>query len=360
MCGALGQVLDKVRDFLVLPVLPGRCAAPVVIETPLDDSHLLPHRILGIFLHAAVQGGVDGEAIGIEVEPVLRVISRYEPLRAHLVDVVHQLLTEVRREPVITALRGVADEHRGQGLDGVKLGLRGPLPVDGHVPVGIHQVKHRVAACQAVGGVDAGVVAAGGLEQSHKHRRLLVGQPVGRSPEIGAGGRLDTIGVAAEVNRVEVHGEYLLLAEYHFQLDCHYPLLGLHHQQSHSGDMPQQPSRVLRAHAEQVLGQLLGDGAGPARVSPGHVLDGGEKPCEVHTVMMIEPLVLGVDKRVYEHGGYLTVLHGRAVLAEIATEQHAVGTVYLGGLAHHRFFNVGKTRRVAEKPEKIAVHRSQA
>ena len=65
---ASGNVFGKPGYLLVTGVLPGIGAPPVLIEPLLHDLHLLPHGFLGIGLHARVDGGVDAQSVGIEVE----------------------------------------------------------------------------------------------------------------------------------------------------------------------------------------------------------------------------------------------------------------------------------------------------
>ena len=171
-----------------------------------------------------------------------------------------------------------------------------------------------------------------------------MGQLIRRGAEIGARGGFDAKRVAAEIHRIEIHGEYLLLIEYNLQLDGNYPFLGFHHQEPHPGNVSEQSCRILGAHTEEVLGQLLSDGAGTSSPPAGHILDGCKEPLEIYTMMMIEAFVLGIYQCVDEHRRYLVVLHRRAVFAEEASELHAVGTIHLGSLAHHGIFNVLEAR----------------
>ena len=66
-----GQVFDEIRDFLVVLVLPRRRVAPVLVEALLYDFHLLAGGFFRIFLHACVQGRINFQSVGIEVEFVV-------------------------------------------------------------------------------------------------------------------------------------------------------------------------------------------------------------------------------------------------------------------------------------------------
>ena len=74
-----------------------------------------------------------------------------------------------------------------------------------------HVVQHGVTAFETVFGVQTRVVGAGGFEQSHEYGTFLHGELAGRFGEVGRCRRLDAVGVAAEVHRVGVHLQNLLL-----------------------------------------------------------------------------------------------------------------------------------------------------
>lgn len=77
---ALGDVLDEIRYLLMARILPGIGRTPVRVEGLLHLFHLLASSILGVFLHAGVEGGLDAQTSGIEVDavvvaPVLEFVS---------------------------------------------------------------------------------------------------------------------------------------------------------------------------------------------------------------------------------------------------------------------------------------------
>ena len=61
----LGNIFDKMGDFLMTLILPGVGGAPVRIEIVLHLSHLLASSLLSIFLHASIDGGVDLQTLSI-------------------------------------------------------------------------------------------------------------------------------------------------------------------------------------------------------------------------------------------------------------------------------------------------------
>ena len=104
---ALGDALNKVRNHLVVLVLPRfltqpialsclRTAdAPVIVEVLLHLLHLLAGGILGILLHAGIDGGVYLQTAGVEVVTLVL---------APVFQVVGHSLTEVFRLSVVVFL----------------------------------------------------------------------------------------------------------------------------------------------------------------------------------------------------------------------------------------------------------------
>ena len=67
---AHSHVLDKVLDDVALLVDPAILAAPMLVEGGLDGFHLFGDGGLGMALHAGIDGGVDFEAVGVDVDLV--------------------------------------------------------------------------------------------------------------------------------------------------------------------------------------------------------------------------------------------------------------------------------------------------
>ena len=355
-----GDVLHEAGNLAPRAVGPGRCAAPVVVELLLHDGHLSGHGVLRMLLDAGVDGGVNLKTVHVEIQAVGAVAVLHQTFHAEHVDVFAEVLAEVGRDAVGgVLLRMLPAQHYGQRLERIELRLGGGASAEGHPSVLIEVVQDDVATREGVLGMQPGVVGRSGFEQTHQHGGLLVGEAVGRRAEIAARRRLDAEGVGAEVHRVEIHREDVLLGVEELQLLGHNPLLHLHHQQLHAGDVAAEAGGVAGAHAEEVLGQLLRDGGGAAGVALHHVLAGGEEPLEVHSVMVVEALVFGGDEGADEQGRDLPVGHGRAVFVVVAAHEHAVGAVDLTGFGDDGVLDVGEARTAAEEPEEIHVDEPQ-
>ena len=100
---SLCDVLNEVFDFLMALVLPGVGRAPVLVEVVLHLSHLLAGGLLGVFLHAGVDGGVNLQTFGIEGVAVVEVIL------APVLQIVGQCLAEVVGIAVVGRLHAVVE-----------------------------------------------------------------------------------------------------------------------------------------------------------------------------------------------------------------------------------------------------------
>ena len=192
----------------------------------------------------------------------------------------------------------------------------------------LHEVEYDVTTLQGVIGVDEGVVVGGSFEHSHEDGGVLRRQILGRTAEVGLAGGLDAEGVRAEVDGIGILRQDLILREEELELVGGDPLLALHDEHLEARDVAQQSRRVFGTCAEEVLGELLGDGGGASCIAMQDILLGHCcKGCIVDAVMMVEALVLCVDKGFPEHGVHLFVSDGCAVLAEELANQLAIGTV---------------------------------
>ena len=82
-------------------VLPRVCVAPMLLETLLEDFHLLDGSLFCIFLHTGIQRGVYLQPVGIEVRFVFFVYAGYRSFLAQHVDVLRQDGTEVGGDTVV-------------------------------------------------------------------------------------------------------------------------------------------------------------------------------------------------------------------------------------------------------------------
>ena len=208
--------------------------------------------------------------------------------------------------------------------------------------------------------MNAGIVVGGGLEHSDEHGRLLGGEGTWGGAEVGLGGGLDAKGVGAEVDGVGILGENLLLGEEVLQLVGCYPLLALHDEHLQAGNVAEQSRGVLGTGAEQVLGQLLGNGrCATGIVVQQIVLEYGQECLVVDAVVGVEALVLGVNQCLPEHGAYLVVAYWRAVLTEELSYLHFVGTEDFRCLCRAFVLDGLHGGRLAEQPQEVGIDGQQ-
>ena len=219
----------------------------------------------------------------------------------------------------------------------------------------VNKLKHRIATLQAIGKIQTGIVVAGRLEESHQSSRLFIGKHIRRGAEIGACRRLDTIGVAAEIDCVEIHRKYLLFREHPLEFHRHNPFLGLHDQYLDAGNLAKQACGILRASTEKVLGQLLGNGAGASSTSLHNIFYCRKQSDHIDAVMRIEALVLSIDKGSYHDRRDLFVGNRRSVLVEVTSHQHIITGIDLGCFVDHRVFNIVEARRTTKEIAEVAI-----
>ena len=228
--------------------------------------------------------------------------------------------------------------------------------VGSEVAVLLHKVEHDVAALKRVLRINKRIIKGGGLKHTHEDSGILGGQVLRLAVEIGLAGGLDTEGVGTEIHSVGILREDFLLSEEIFELVSGDPLLALHDEHLQTRYVAQKASGIFAAGAEEVLGQLLGDGGGTTGIAVEDILLGdGSESGVVDAVMRIETLVLGIDESFPEHGVHLFVCNGRTVFAEELTNGLAVGAIDDGGLGGTLVLNSGHRGRLAEKPKEIHV-----
>ena len=223
----LSQILDEMGNFYMAFVLPGIDIAPMLIESLLHLLHLFDGSFLGIMLHATVEGGVNLQTFGIiSIGTVVAIIL----LTPRLHPVGHRF-TEVVGIAVIGILHTIVQ------LD--FLLLKGFALLRCEMTVAKHVVEHHIATTEGILRIDARIIIGGGLEQSYQNGRLVGGEMLGSSAEIGLGSGLDAKGIGTEVNGIGIHGQYLVLIEIPFQLIGGNPLLALHDEHLQARDIAQ-------------------------------------------------------------------------------------------------------------------------
>ncbi len=231
---------NETRYFPVLFVLPGIGLAPVVVEVSLHSAHLLARSLLRILLHAGIYGSkylqsARVQVISVVVTPVFQLVGHRFP--------------EVGCLSVIVALHVVVEKYR--------LCLKRIECRTVQIAVLHHVAQHSVAAAQTVLWINAWVIVGCGLEHTHENGRLVGGHVLWRCAEVCVAGRFHAVSIRTEVHRVGVHGQDFLLVEQHFNLNGGNPLLALHYQHLHTGDIAEQTCGVLCADPEHILHQLL-------------------------------------------------------------------------------------------------------
>ena len=316
---ALSNVLDEMRNDVVVFVAPWVFFAPVVVEVLLHLLHLFDSCLFSILLQTRVDGGIDFQSTAVEV---------FSILLAPVLQVVGHSLTEIESLTVVVGL----DAEVELNVDVAERVARGTAQV---TPLH-HIIQHHVASFLAVLGIGERVVGGGSFQHAHQYGSLLGGHFCGRRVEIGLTGGLDAKRIRAKVDGISIHGENLLLAEDGLQFGGDDPLFALHNEHLQSGNLAQQSGGVLcaPAHTEDVLGQLLGEGRGTTGVVMQQGILGSSKHADgVDTLVLVETLVLGVDESLPEVGIHLLELDGCAVLAEEFSNHHAIGTIDFGCLA---------------------------
>ncbi len=161
------------------------------------------------------------------------------------------------------------------------------------------------------------------MRKAGQESRLGYREVDGILVEVRAGGRLYAVGVGAEVDRVQVHVENLVLGV----LALHLP------SQGHLVELAAE--RDVGAVEVEVADQLHGDGREALVDSLGPDVgdQGADEPLQVHAGVAVEALVFYGHQGVPHDVGDLFAADDRAVLFAVEIgEQGAVGGVDLGGL----------------------------
>ena len=363
---AAGLVHGDVHHLLVGVVRERRvpAGADLLPEGLLEVlAQVLDDRLLGVALHLVVDGGIDAEAVPVQV------IRRTVAL---------EVLVQPAIQGVVGPGKGVHAEvlHGGVGLAPGTLGGHGPtehvpeirthaggtvhaagMQFDGQLPEGValrlgqiilvpHASENQIAAFQGLVRIDGGVIARGLVHHAHQDGALLHLQVDGVLAEELQGGGLDAVGVGAEENRVQVHVHDFLLRVVALELYGRDPLAELDPDHVQLGD-------VLLAGIEG-LRELLGDGgtAALAGVAGQERLEqDAEKAGDVDAGMAVETGVLGGDRRLHEVQGKFVIAYEGAVLDMVGREDLAFLGDDLGGQLAVRILQLLVARNLGEGPD---------
>ncbi len=338
----LGYIFDEIRDFSPILIAPRRSASPMLVETLLQNTHLLENGFFGILLQASVNSGIYLQAISIEVDVIF-----LAPIGKEVLD----FLTEILCLSVVSVLNIVSEFDR-QFRDGVIFLL-------GETAIVAHVVENHIPSRQTVFRIHLWIVSRSGFQQTNQCGTLLRIELVGSCVEIGFGSRLDAKGIATEIDCVEIKREDVLLAIEILNLDSSYPFLRLHDEHLQHWHSAKKPRGILRTHLEKVFHELLRDGTGTSCIALKHILESGEKSSVVDAMMQIETFVLGTYQCIDDVWRYFLKLHRRTVLVEILAYQHAVGTINKGCFVVDRILDAIHVGRLAEQSEQIYINGSQ-
>ncbi|GBC87787.1 hypothetical protein HRbin12_01805 [bacterium HR12] len=198
-----------------------------------------------------------------------------------------------------------------------------------------------VAAGPRLLGAEDRVVEAGTGDHAGEGGRLQERELARVLAPVGLRRRLHPVGAVAEVDRVQVPGEDLVLRELLLELDRQEHLAHLLPEGSgrHHVDLLTGLGIGLVGPGVDVLHQLLGDGGAALHGLPHHqVRPGGpQDPDRVEPGVLVEVLVLGGDHGLAEAPGHLLQRDDRPVHGRVQRGQQVpVPVVHVRGLQRRR------------------------
>ena len=196
--------------------------------------------------------------------------------------------------------------------------------------VAVHLTEHHVAATESVVGMKHRTIACGSLEKAHKHSSLVDIKLRRSLVEKSMRGCLDAIGIAAEIDSIQIHRQDFLFRVVMLKFDSDDPLLELGINKA---------QLRLAFTREEVLGQLLGDGAAAAAAAMStnqRLEENAHQAAGIDTGMLVETHILCGDQRMDEVHvasivGYLTIGKAGTVLDADVTNYLPIFRPYLGG-----------------------------
>jgi hypothetical protein len=200
-----------------------------------------------------------------------------------------------------------------------------------------HRVEHLAPPLDGADVVLCGVEVVRRGDRAGEGRGLRERQVLRVLVEELAGSRLHAVGPLAEVDRVQVPREDLLLRELLLELPCERRLVDL------------APERPLVADVE-VLHELLGDRRAALDDAAGSQVDvcGSKQRPAIDPVVVPEALVLDRDGRILDRLRHLRVRQDDAILAGVQfRDEGAVGGVQERGLRQHAGLRVLELRKAA-------------
>ena len=167
--------------------------------------------------------------------------------------------------------------------------------------------------------------------------------------EVGDGGGLDAVCAVAEVDRVEVHVQDLLLREHLLHLDGDVRLAHL----------ALERHVKLLVREDRVSHQLLGNGGGTLGAAAQLHGDRAQDALRVNAVMLVEADVLRVDDRLQGVVGDLARIDAATVLDVVLRNHGAVGRIHRRRLGHEVRLRRGVVGQVLEPVAHDAAERHE-
>jgi hypothetical protein len=206
--------------------------------------------------------------------------------------------------------------HPGVRGDDDAFALRGVRGRRRHEPLLSHEAEDQIATLARPIGIDARIVVDRRLGEGGKQRRLSEGQTGSALAEIVARRRFDPVPPVAEVDRIEVGLEDLLLAVAPLHLACRLLLAQL---------ATQAQVTAVDQLGVHVADELLRDRArSTAPLTEQFPLHGRCDADDVDAVVLVEALILDGDERRPDVLRQCPDRHARAPLAPGLTDERAV------------------------------------
>ena len=225
------------------------------------------------------------------------------------------------------------------------------------VAVNHHIVEHHIAARHASLRILLGIVTRSGFQQAHERGALVNREAIGGGVVIGACGGFDTECAIAEVHCVGIHGDDLVFRKLRLNHQRQQNFLGFHNQDAQARNLAQQTGGILGAHLEHVFYQLLRDGGSTTgALMHDKVFSSTAQALEVHAAVVVEALVLGVDKCLEKQWRHFFELHRRTVFVEEFAQQLPIGTVNVRCVVGLWVHDAADRWRLAKQPHKVEKH----
>ena len=284
------------------------------------------YGLFGIALHARIDGGIDFQAIGIEViaaSVLLLILGTPSVKRVgfpsqgvfvvflHLPSAIFalvrflgsqyiaQIFTEIRCGTFLVVYLAVFQFQRFF-LQRIGFGRS-------KMPCPLHLSDYHITTITGTFIESSGVKTGRILTHSHQGSGFYDTQILRFFREISIGRHLDTYRIVQEIELVEIHGQDFFLGEIAFELYGYHPLDGfLHHTFEYASSL----------FSIELFGQLLGDGTAPTGTGLHQhptLDDGTQQGTSINARVFVETLVFGSNQGIDNIGRKVIIAHIQAV-----------------------------------------------